>query len=334
MGRQRVMLGWVLAAVAISVLISGCAPALGVSGSASRAEEPMAEPAASEEGFYVESEQIAMDQAGEMAAQPTAAAAAAPGMPPQQIERLIIRNGSITVTVEDTREAKRAIVQMVNEMAGEGAYVVSSNEYGGGADVSPYISMTIRVPAARFTEAMDRTAALAVEGTIPARSESGQDVTEEYVDLQARLESLEAARDRLLNIMANAQSTEELLQAEAQLTQREAEIESIKGRMQYLEQSAALSSINIELQPYILSQPVDTRWRPAETVREALDSLLRSLRGAGDFLIFVTIFCGPWLLVIVPVGYGIFRGIRGLVRRRRARRAAAASASSEPGSSN
>jgi hypothetical protein len=258
----------------------------------------------------------ASQAAGEFPVEPSAANAA--------IDRLIIRTGSISVTVEDTRVARDAVEAMINEMAADGAFVVSTSEYGGAPDASPYVNMTIRVPAARFEEAMDRLAAMAVEGTTPTSSTSGQDVTEEYVDLQARLESLEAARDRLLDIMANAQSTEELLQAEAQLTQREAEIESIKGRMQYLEQSASLSSISIELIPYVLAQPVDTRWRPAETVREAVEALLRSLRSVGDFLIFFGIFCLPWLLVIVPVGYVIFRGVRGLVRRRRARRAATA----------
>ena len=163
---------------------------------------------------------------------------------------------------------------------------------------------------------------------LPATS-SGDDVTEEYVDLQARLESLESARDRLLDIMANAQTTEDLLQAEQQLTQREAEIESIKGRVQYLQQSAALSSISIDLQPYILSQPVDTRWRPAETIRRAAEALLNSLRDVGDFLIFVTIFCGPWLLVIIPVLYLLVRFVRGRLQKRREKRASQAAQGAE-----
>ncbi len=240
----------------------------------------------------------------------------------QAVDRLIIRTGSISLAAEDTRDAQAAIEAMINEMAPAGAFIVGSNEYGGSETVSPYINMQIRVPADRFDEAMDRITALAVEGTTPTRSESGDDVTAEYVDLNARLESLEAARDRLLDIMANAQTTEDLLQAEQQLTQREAEIESIKGRVQYLQQSAALSSISLDIQPYILSQPVDTRWRPAETVRRAADALLRSLRNVGDFLIYVTIACVPYLLVIIPILYLIVRFIRGRLQKRREKRAA------------
>jgi hypothetical protein len=240
---------------------------------------------------------------------------------PESIERLVIRNGSISLVVEDTRAAQQSIQHMVAEMAGEGAFVVSSEEGGGIEGSSPYITMAIRVPATRFDEVMDRLAKMAVE--VKNRNESGQDVTEEYVDLQARLESLEAARQRLLKIMEDARTTDELLKAEGQLTQREAEIESIKGRVQYLTQSARLSSIQIELQPYILNQPVvGARWRPAETVRGAFDTLVDSLRNFGDFLIFFGIAILPWLLLLGLVIYGAVRFVLWRVRAGREKRTA------------
>jgi DNA repair exonuclease SbcCD ATPase subunit len=226
---------------------------------------------------------------------------------PQQ-ERLIIRNGQLVLTVEDTRATQQSIEQMVAEMAGEGAFVVSSSERVGPDQNSPYISLHIRIPVTRFDEVIDRLAAMAVE--VRDRNETAQDVTEEYVDLQARLESLEAARQRLLEIMQAAQTTEDLLLAEQQLTQREAEIESIKGRLQYLAQSAQLSSITIELWPYLLSQPLDTRWRPAETAREAFETLVNGLRSFGDFVIFVTIAVLPWLALGGLVVYGAVRLVR------------------------
>jgi hypothetical protein len=241
----------------------------------------------------------------------------------QQVqERLIIRNGTINVAVEDTKAAQLDIEGLVAQYAGEGAFVVSRNESGGVPGGSPYINMTIRVPIDRFEEVMDHVADLAAEGTTPNRNETGQDVTEEYVDLQARLGSLEAARDRLLGIMEEAQTTEDLLMAEQQLTQREAEIESIQGRMQFLSQSAALSRIDISLEPYVLSQPVDTRWRPAETFRRAIDNLVNSLRDFADFLIIFVVSVLPWLLLFGAVIYGVVRFIIGRVRKGRERRAA------------
>src|SRR5574337_176934 len=132
---------------------------------------------------------------GGEAAAPLDAAVALP-------ERLIIRNGSLTMVVNDTRATQAAIEQLVGEMAVDGAFVVSSSEYGGSGDQQPTVNVAIRIPAARFDDAMDRLAAMAVE--VLSRNESGQDVTEEYVDLQARVESLEAARKRLLGLMENA----------------------------------------------------------------------------------------------------------------------------------
>jgi hypothetical protein len=237
---------------------------------------------------------------------------------PEQ-ERLIIRTGSLTLRVEDTLAAQQAVEGLVARWSAEGAYVVSSEQRGGDDEEDPYISMAIRVPAARFGEAMDSIADLAVD--VDSRIEDSDDVTEEYVDLAGRLEALEAARDRLLEIMSEADRTEDLLQAEEQLTRREAEIEATQGRMQYLSQSAALARISIQLQPYVLSQPVGQRWRPAETVREALEALLEGAQGLVDFLLFFSIAVLPWLLALALGLYLLYRVVRWAVRRQRARQA-------------
>lgn len=321
--RNKFQIGGLIPLLIMAFIAAGCAGQLG--GAANSAPVAQEERAATGGYDYDEA-----PEAGAPPAEPEYLDLAADGEAQQPIERLLIRTGSVSVSVEDTREAKENIEAMVNGMAAEGAFVVSVNEYGGSTDISPQISMQIRVPAARFDEAMDRIAGLAVEGTTPTQSESGQDVTEEYVDLSARLESLEAARQRLLEIMENSQSTEELLQAEAQLTAREAEIESIKGRMQYLQQSAALSSISIELQPYILSQPVDTRWSPAETVRRAVDALLDNLRDLADLGIYFGIACLPPLLIVGVIGYVLFRVVRTQMRNRRARINAGQSDANQP----
>jgi hypothetical protein len=230
-------------------------------------------------------------------------------------ERLIIRNGQLTLVVEDTRTAQQAVEAMVAEMAGEGAFVVSASEFGATGGKQPQVNMSIRVPAARFDEAMDRLSGLATEVT--NRNESAEDVTEEYVDLEARLESLEAARQRLLEIMNEARTTEDLLQAEQQLTQREAEIESIKGRMQYLSESAKLASIWVELQPSVLSQPVSGEWRPGETIRTAVEALLAGLRAFANIAIFFAIAILPWLLAMGLVLFLIARLVRSRSRARR-----------------
>src|SRR5258705_2754843 len=105
--------------------------------------------------------------------------------------------------------------------------------------------------------------------------------------------------------MAEAQNTNDLLIAEQQLAQREAEINSLKGQMQYLEQTAALSSITVSLQPYILSQPVDTSWQPGETLRRAFDDLIDRMRDFADFLIYFAVAVLPFLLILVLTIFAI-----------------------------
>jgi hypothetical protein len=241
-------------------------------------------------------------------AAPPAPVASVPETEAQQSDRMIIRSGALTLVVDDTRAANQALVAIVSEMAGEGAFVVTSSERGGTGDKPPAISVTIRVPSARFAEVMDRLAALAVD--VVDRTESGKDVTEEYVDVQASIQSLEVARDRLLEIVRSAETTEDLLAAERQLTQRESEINKLKARLQYLAQSSQLSSIAVELRPSVLSGQIAPGWRPSETVRRAVERLAFEFQNFVDRLITFTIADLPWIIgsgLLLLLGYLIVR---------------------------
>lgn len=265
------------------------------------------------------------DTTGALAAEPEFAALATQVAPSgntsngsltQAVERLIIREGNLSLQVEDTLAARDQVEILVSEFELQGAFIVSSNEYGNGT-TKPSISMVIRVPASQFDPIMDRLAALAV--IVNTRYETADDVTEEYVDLEGRLEALETGRDRLLDIMQNADTTEALLQAEAQLTVREAEIEAIQGRLQYLRGAATLSRITLDMQPYFASQPIDTSWKPFESLRRGLDDLLDSLRDFVDWLLYFAVAVLPWLVLF----YFIFRWVWRAIRRQQKKAAAA-----------
>ena len=220
-------------------------------------------------------------------------------------QRVIIRDGYISLAVKDTRASSEAVGQMVKEMESEGAFVVASQETSGTDDPMPEIRMTIRIPAERFDEVMDRLAALGVK--VLERREVAEDVTEEYVDLQARLEAMEAARERLKEIMSKAETVEELLSAEQQLTARETEIESIQGRLEYLTQSAKMSKIEITLLPSELNLPLGAKWQPGETARNAYRGLVKSAQGAINLLIYFGIVGLPWLVILGLIAFGVRR---------------------------
>lgn len=232
-------------------------------------------------------------------------------------ERLIIREGNITVAVENTLDVRDKIDDIVAELAADGAYVVTSSESGRGENRQPYINMVIRVPVDNFASVMDQIAEMGIR--VDERWENAQDVTDEYVDLEGRIEALEISIERLHTLMRDAAFTEDLLYAEEQLSRREAELEGLQGRLNYLAQSAALSRINIGISPYELSEPIDTSWKPAETFRRAVENLIDSLQGFADFMIVFLVAVAPWLIFFGLIIWGVVA----IVRRRRAKKKAA-----------
>lgn len=233
------------------------------------------------------------------------------------VERLIIRDASLDLVVRDTEEALDVIGDVVKDLDG---YIVQMNVYQ--YDGAKSASIQLRLPAEKLDEALEAFRGLATE--VQHETVSGQDVTDEYVDLQSRLRSKEVTEAKLLEFLDEAEDTEAALSVYAQLERIQTEIEVIKGRMQYLEQSAAMSSVSISLTPDELAQPIEVggwnlsaAWRDAV---EGLDAVFRFL--IEDLLIRFGIPATAVLAVIALPIVGVFFLIRAIVRRRRARKSA------------
>ncbi len=157
----------------------------------------------------------------------------------QDIDRMIVRTGEIALVVNDIPAAMDGITRLTDTYKG---YVVSSRSWREGDRLRGTIS--IRVPAGDFANIMKSLAELAVEVT--SQSSSSKDVTEEYVDLKAKLQNLEATEQQLLKIMQQATKVEDILNVQRELTNTRGQIEQTKGRMQYLEQTSTMSLINVK----------------------------------------------------------------------------------------
>ena len=247
-----------------------------------------------------------------------------PAQPPPQAEfravptsapveaqpRLIIRTADLTLVVKDTQEALDALTRLAGEFGG---FVVSSSA-SRVAENALEGSITLRVEAARFDQALARIRTLARE----VRSESvrGEDVTAEYVDLDARLRNLEAAEAQLQQILKQATSTEDVLAVYRELTNLRSQIEQVKGRMKYLSQSAALATITVTLTPDALAQPIQVGgWQPAGVIRDALQALISALQGLATIAIWLVIVIAPMALIIAAPILLIILAIRRLRRR-------------------
>ncbi|RME72296.1 MAG: DUF4349 domain-containing protein [Chloroflexi bacterium] len=216
-----------------------------------------------------------------------------------QSPRLIIYQGSISLVVKDTRQAAEQIARLATE---QGGYVANTRIYQSG-DV-PRGSVTIRVPAEKYADTLAQLRNMAER--VEKENTDSQDVTEEFTDLQARktnLEYTEAALQKLLEERQKVGRTSDILEVYRELTNIRGQIEQIEGRMRYLANQAALSTISIELIPSVLYQPVSVAgWEPQGVAKEALQALVAALQNLANIAIWLVIFVLPLLVILsLPV---------------------------------
>jgi hypothetical protein len=180
----------------------------------------------------------------------------------------------------------------------------------------PEATIVIRVPSERLDEALAQIKKGVVE--VVRENRSGQDVTNQYVDLQAQLRAKEAAEQKLLEIMDQAVRAEDVLAIYLQVQTVQTEIEQLKGQIKYLEESAALSSISVQLIAEEGTQPIEIGpWRPEGAAKEAIQDLILFFQNFVDFLIYFVLSILPSLiLVAIPlylvylIGRAAYRRIR------------------------
>jgi len=205
-------------------------------------------------------------------------------------ERMIVRNGDISLVVEDVLEARDEITQMAARLGG---WVVNSNIYGEEEETRGWIS--IRIPSEKFDQALAELRGLAVR--VNSESTTTEDITEQYVDLESRLRNAEATESQYLALLDQATEVDDILSIYQSLSQIRYEIEQIKGRMQYLERTSAMSLISINLEP-ALGPLVSPGWSASEALNSAVRGLTTFGQGLGTAFIWIGIFSPIWGTVL------------------------------------
>jgi len=220
-------------------------------------------------------------------------------------ERLIVRTGNMSLVVTNVAEARDEIARLASSFDG---YVVSSQIWGEEQEMRGSIS--IRVPDESFESVLSELRGLAVR--VESESTESRDVTEEYVDLEARLKNAEATESQYLTLLEKTEEVNDILKIYEKLSQVRRDIEQIKGRMQYLERTSSMSLISVYLEPVASSKPLIGAWN----VTEALKSAVRGIVIFGQWLATALI----WLAIFSPL-WGTVTGVI-LWRRRRRKKAA------------
>jgi hypothetical protein len=323
-GTNTTRVAALLMAMALLVGVAGCGTVAMDSSEGNRgvvtesAQAPMAppEPGATDGGFgYDES----LGAKGDVAADVPEA------------DRMIIRSKTVRLEVESTSDAITSIRSLARESKAiiTGLQVATDSEgpiyrydaqgysVGDGAGLRGWV--TVRVPADAFEAFVDKVSAL---GTVNYQAEDTEDVTQQHVDLSARLQNLRAEESRLREFFDAATKVEEMLSIERELSRVRGDIESLDAQVKYLERQAAMATVTIELtEPRPIVRPDGDTWGFS-------DAITRGVRGAAEVLTFAISF----VIATAPlwlVGLVAFFIVRAIVRRRRRVREASASAADE-----
>ena len=163
---------------------------------------------------------------------------------PVTTERKIIRNADLQLEADAPEEAQAKVTRIAET---KGGFVVESTQSGNDekATKSDSVKMKIRVPAAKFDEALSEIRQTA--SRVVVESIKGQDVTEEFIDIEARLKTQKALEAQFLEIMKRSNSVADALSVQTEIAEVRGEIEKIEGRKRFLESQASLSTIEITL---------------------------------------------------------------------------------------
>lgn len=223
--------------------------------------------------------------------------------PAGQQERKLIKTGSISLEVEQLASAEEAVLEWCQSFGG---YVASSFNHETNA------AFTVRIPAAHFDAAM---AAAGNLGRVRSRNVSTQDVSEQFYDLQTRLDTRKILRDRLQSYLAQAKNMEDLLHIERELNSTLTEIESMEGRMRRLSNQIDYSTITVDLQLPYRTTDQGFQWPSLDrNVRRFLSNVVDFFVDFVAIVLYIVIFGVP-ILALVAFLYWLLLGRMGLLKR-------------------
>ena len=210
----------------------------------------------------------------------------------EAVDRKIIRNAEITIEVPSTTDAQHEVTSIAET---HGGFVVTSEakqrESNDPAQRTLDIKLVVRVPSNQFGRAFDEIKKLA--GNTPSENVTSQDVTEDFIDLEARIKTQKALEVQFLGIMRQAIKIADALEVQRQIAEVRTDIEKLEGRKRFLENRSSLSTINVNIQtPKPVIAVTETGFR--QSLREAVSD---SITLASDLVLFFARF----LIMMVPV---------------------------------
>ena len=227
------------------------------------------------------------------------------GQIPTIEDRKLIYNANLVMEVKQYEAAKQRVSDIIH-LAGGYALQFNDqfNDYERGGQ------FIFKVPSKGFQSVLDQLNK--VDNVRFERSYSANDVTEEYVDLESRLKARKVNEARLLAFMEKAENTKDLLALSQQLANEQEVIEQITGKMRYIDNNVAMSTIDLRLYETIKTSPANRLNATfGERIGNTLSASLQALKSIVEMVVIIVVALAPFLIVLavlaIPVVYMIRR---------------------------
>jgi len=214
------------------------------------------------------------------------------------VDRNLILTANVSMRSKDPWATSEKAQLIVATLGGD---VLTLNESGSAENRTA--SLTARVPSSNFSEALRQFRAL--EGEVVTSTVTGQDVTDQFVDLQARLAAKQSEEQRYLALIARANTIDEIIKVDQSLSNVRTQIEQLTGQIKAIKSRTDFSTLVLSVTPIpAVVPPVEEpgkAWDPAKTFARALATLGAMLRVFADFAIWIMVF-GAIPLIVLGVG--------------------------------
>ena len=225
---------------------------------------------------------------------------------PEKKDRDVITTGRLVMTVDDPTRAAQQAADLVDDAGGR---IDSRSETPGTETQQARATLVVRIPADEFDRVL---ADLRELGEVDGVQLDADDVTQQRQDLDARIEALEASVDRLLALLADADTTADLIAIESELSSRQAELDSLVAQREFLADQVDFSTLTVEL----LSEGIapeagpDDFWSGLVVGWEALVAFASGLLVVAGVLL-------PWIVVLLVIAAIVVAIVVLATRRRR-----------------
>ncbi len=241
------------------------------------------------------------DQSGGSAKTPSDGAVGKQVLATEPMSRAVISTGQVSLRPESMSKARSEVMRMV---AGWGGTIADEQTTSDDRGRIVDSSMTLRVPTAKFSEALNAFGTL---GKVEQVSRSSEDVTTKVIDTQARVRAAERSIRQIENLLGRAQQLSDIISIESDLARRQADLDSLKSQQAYLADQTSLSTINVYLSRTGAPRPEKDE---ARGFLAGLDGGWTALKGATVILLTILGAVLPFSLVLLLLGVPLWLVVR------------------------